>query len=256
MTTYQFLGNKYRKWYFKIIQHARDHLNTVGERHHIVPRSLGGSNDEANLVLLSYRQHFICHRLLTKMTAGTDRSKMAYAFLAMCMNHRTLFNSYTYDYLKRAVIAAWSDEEFRSHQSEIRKKIWSDPELLARHSAISKSKWTDEKREEFAKAIAEAWQRPDYRDTLSESRRAMWQDPEFQQRMSQTHKELWQTEKHRSTMQIRDERHKQLWKDPEYRERQRKSRSASWTPERKAAHAEKISKKAAEKRAAKQALLA
>ena len=34
---------------------------------HVVPKCLGGSNDTSNLVSLTYREHFICHKLLCKM---------------------------------------------------------------------------------------------------------------------------------------------------------------------------------------------
>lgn len=37
------------------------------ERHHIQPRSLGGGDEESNLVDLSAREHYICHLLLTRM---------------------------------------------------------------------------------------------------------------------------------------------------------------------------------------------
>lgn len=35
------------------------------EKHHILPRCLNGSNDKENLVLLTAREHYICHKLLT-----------------------------------------------------------------------------------------------------------------------------------------------------------------------------------------------
>lgn len=49
------------------------------ERHHIVPRSLGGSNDASNLVRLTAREHAVCHLMLVRMTEGTARKKMAFA---------------------------------------------------------------------------------------------------------------------------------------------------------------------------------
>lgn len=40
------------------------------ERHHILPRSLSGSNDSSNLVCLTAREHFLAHVLLAKMHGG------------------------------------------------------------------------------------------------------------------------------------------------------------------------------------------
>jgi hypothetical protein len=80
-----FIDNKYTRWYYDIINRAqtRAFLTSYSETHHIIPRSLGGSNDKSNLVNLTAREHFISHWLLTKMTTGSDRYKMAYAFGAM-----------------------------------------------------------------------------------------------------------------------------------------------------------------------------
>jgi hypothetical protein len=49
------------------------------EKHHIVPRSHGGSNKKDNLITLTPRQHFIAHRMLWKAYGGS----MARAFFLM-----------------------------------------------------------------------------------------------------------------------------------------------------------------------------
>jgi uncharacterized protein YdiU (UPF0061 family) len=51
------------------------------ELHHIHPASLGGSDDKSNLVLLTYREHYLAHLLLTKIYS--NEPKMHYAFLCM-----------------------------------------------------------------------------------------------------------------------------------------------------------------------------
>ena len=66
-----YLDNKYTKWYYNIIESAKaSPFDGYTEKHHIIPKSLGGSNDPSNLVVLSARQHFICHWLLTKMVSS------------------------------------------------------------------------------------------------------------------------------------------------------------------------------------------
>lgn len=81
-----YLLNKYTAWYKSIILAAQFRV-TDGyvERHHIVPKSLGGSNRKDNLVKLTAREHFVCHWLLTKMTEGKARSKMWLALSKMCV---------------------------------------------------------------------------------------------------------------------------------------------------------------------------
>lgn len=83
------LTNKYSKLYTKITDKAKQRI-TEGytELHHIIPQSLGGSNDKENLVYLTAREHFICHWLLIKMTEGEDRSRMLYALNGMKAENR------------------------------------------------------------------------------------------------------------------------------------------------------------------------
>jgi hypothetical protein len=44
------------------------------------PNRWEGMMKKSNLVLLTAKEHVICHHLLTKCTEGSDRSKMNYAF--------------------------------------------------------------------------------------------------------------------------------------------------------------------------------
>tara|TARA_R110000868_G_scaffold399212_1_gene672885 strand:- start:761 stop:1393 length:633 start_codon:yes stop_codon:yes gene_type:complete len=79
-----FKNNKYRLWHNNIIAKAKNRtLDCYKEKHHILPRSLGGSNDKSNLVELTAREHFIVHMLLCKFTVGEARRSMLYAFKAM-----------------------------------------------------------------------------------------------------------------------------------------------------------------------------
>ena len=87
MNSTNFIENKYKKWYFSIIENAknRTYIHSKYEKHHIIPSSLGGNNSPDNIVLLTFREHFICHHLLTKFTESLDRSKMCNA-LRLMMN--------------------------------------------------------------------------------------------------------------------------------------------------------------------------
>lgn len=85
-----FIDSKYTTWYFNIVEAASSRLMTEGEKHHIIPRSLGGTNNKENIVKLTYREHFICHWLLTKMVVGSDKNKMCYAL--HCMGRSSRFH--------------------------------------------------------------------------------------------------------------------------------------------------------------------
>lgn len=63
----------YKKIYFQIIRNRRNNplskrsCGEAGEVHHIIPRSFGESDLDANLVRLSAREHFVVHFLLYKI---------------------------------------------------------------------------------------------------------------------------------------------------------------------------------------------
>ena len=72
-----YLQNKYTHWYCQIITRARTrHIQGYVEHHHIIPRSLGGKDNQGNIVALTAREHFVCHLMLTRMTTGQHRNKM------------------------------------------------------------------------------------------------------------------------------------------------------------------------------------
>ena len=56
------------------------------ERHHVVPKSLGGSNEPSNLVYMTGKAHFVAHHLLFKIHGV---GPMASAFWAMCTMDKT-----------------------------------------------------------------------------------------------------------------------------------------------------------------------
>lgn len=70
----------YQKIYDAIIEKAklRDEIECYYEKHHIIPKSLGGLDSIENLVKLTFKEHFVCHRLLTKIYP--KENKMHYAF--------------------------------------------------------------------------------------------------------------------------------------------------------------------------------
>ena len=79
-----FKENKYTKYYFSIINNCTNRvIKGYTENHHIVPKSLGGTDDDTNIVRLTAREHYICHRLLAKMTSGKFMTAMIFAVWSM-----------------------------------------------------------------------------------------------------------------------------------------------------------------------------
>jgi hypothetical protein len=107
-------AEKYQKIHDRLIERARSRtLLVYFERHHIQPKSLGGSDEPSNLVRLTYREHFLVHWLLTKLVpVGRDRQKMVGALFAVTMPARSFHQD------QARPVAGW--------QIEIAKRLLKD----------------------------------------------------------------------------------------------------------------------------------
>jgi hypothetical protein len=128
-----FNDSKYAKWYFSI---CSKNYAGITERHHIIPKSLGGTDDEENLVSLSPKAHFICHWLLTKMMVDKKhKEKMYYAFNFMLLKPKDLKEkryypcSRVYDIAKKyfQLNNPNNHDNVRKKISDARKRAWKNP---------------------------------------------------------------------------------------------------------------------------------
>lgn len=119
----------YRKIYEQI---TNSRLNNIPsgykERHHILPKSIGGGDEINNLVYLTAREHFICHYLLTKMfKEGTfEWYKMNHAFMFMKSDNserERYFNSKLYDSKRINFSKVMSESQEGSKNSQFG-RIW------------------------------------------------------------------------------------------------------------------------------------
>lgn len=98
----------YKKLYDSIIKNRQNNpIKGYKERHHIIPKCLGGTDEQENLVDLTAREHFLCHYILTKMYDKNtiEWYKMHHAFMMMkcsSLNHNRYFNSHLYSYCKES----------------------------------------------------------------------------------------------------------------------------------------------------------
>jgi hypothetical protein len=148
-----YLTNKYTKWYNNIILKAQTRVNDFDyyEIHHILPKSLGGTNAVANLVRLTAKEHFVCHRLLAKMTIGKAKLSMAYAVWQMTRpnnKNRYKCTAKTYEALKIQLsnsrlgipMSEETKQKLRKPKSEEHKKKLSKPKSEEHKKKLSESK--------------------------------------------------------------------------------------------------------------------
>jgi hypothetical protein len=131
------LENKYHRWYRDIVAKGGDVSDYV-EKHHILPKALGGSNKKINFISVTPENHFLLHWLLTKFTEGRDRYLMLHAFASMTAHKRLrCFASWRYGAAKRA-------------NTEVQKKLLEDPEY-------------------FEKTLGQRWASPKAREIQSKT---------------------------------------------------------------------------------------
>lgn len=152
------IHNKYLKWYIDIVLNAtkenRFKANEMYyEKHHILPKSYwpDHNKDKNNTVLLTAREHFLCHRLLTKCTKDVLYYKMLSAFWRMLNfqggnKEKPIFSSKIYE-STRILFSDYRKNVFR-HTKESAKKC-SRPGKL---NGMYGRKRTKEEKEIFIKS--------------------------------------------------------------------------------------------------------
>jgi hypothetical protein len=156
-----FKENKYTKIYYQLIDKRQKNLllksDVYCEKHHIIPKSLGGSNDENNFVNLLPREHFIAHLLLTKMVIEQDYViKMNWALHRMCYSSVDYFNSKDYDWYRRKHVNFLKDhhpsKRIPGRNQKIRELVtasWENNEERRRNTAKTLKNWQISNREQF-----------------------------------------------------------------------------------------------------------
>lgn len=95
----------YNKIYKQLINRAKDReLITYSEKHHIVPKCLGGGDEIENLVKLTPEEHYLAHQLLVKIYP--EEPRLVYAVWRMIYgdSEYVLRNNKTYGWLRRKYI--------------------------------------------------------------------------------------------------------------------------------------------------------
>lgn len=83
----------YEAHYNRMIERARNRmLSGYKERHHILPRCMGGSNDASNLVDLTASEHFVAHQLLVKVYPWNTKLIFALNWMAHRCNNNKVYS--------------------------------------------------------------------------------------------------------------------------------------------------------------------
>jgi hypothetical protein len=111
----------YQRIYNEIVNSAKGRgldkslIHYYTEKHHIIPKCVGGDNSSNNLVLLTGREHYLCHWLLWRI--NKDNKLLFYPFHMMTFLNTTKSGNKRYE-LK---LSSKQYDKIRSQLSEIKK---------------------------------------------------------------------------------------------------------------------------------------
>jgi len=155
----EYKNNKYSKWYFSLVN-SKKYKNTSDylEKHHIIPKSLGGTDAEENLVYLTAREHYVAHLLLVKMLQGKCKKSMSYA-LWMMTNASTQHQK---RYVPNSKLYEFARKNFVSSQKGHKPTIIRQPEEAKKKlSKIMKAKMAELTPEEMRERLLKSFHNPE-----------------------------------------------------------------------------------------------
>jgi hypothetical protein len=118
----------YKKHYNILIERAKNRiLNGYSEKHHIIPRCMGGIDDPSNLVRLTPEEHFVAHQLLVKIYPNIPEISMAARY--MCYGNN--FNGGR----KNNKLFGWLRRKHAEAMKEINIGKKQSPELIEKRIA-------------------------------------------------------------------------------------------------------------------------
>ena len=116
----------------RVILKKKDDNFVYYDNHHIIPACLNGSDDQFNRQLLTDKEHYVCHKLLTYIYPGNRKLGCAFHFMTFGKNNKNgshIKSARDYAYARELMRLIPMSEETRQkfknrkHSEETKKKI-------------------------------------------------------------------------------------------------------------------------------------
>ena len=135
--------------------------NEYYERHHIIPKCMGGNNDKENLIDLLAREHFIAHQLLAKENPDNKQLVHAWALMSRVNNHNGKYEvtPEEYEAARKAYISLikgrqLSEEHRRKIGNATRGHIVPESARQAVAKANANRVWSQKSRQKVSNAMS------------------------------------------------------------------------------------------------------
>lgn len=93
-------------------------LDGYVEKHHIVPKCMGGTDDKDNIAILTAREHFVCHQLLVKIFPNEYGLVKAANMMCAANVHVGRINNRLYEWLRIKLSLAMSESQMGEKNSQ------------------------------------------------------------------------------------------------------------------------------------------
>ena len=138
----------YQFHYNLLIQRAQERSILPGEyfeKHHIVPKCMGGTNDKDNLVKLFPEEHYVAHQLLVKIFPENNKLVWAAHRLTSGRDYQ-IRNNKLYGWIRRKVQKI---NQSKVLSDETKQKL-RDANLGKKHSQVTKDLISSRQKEDYA----------------------------------------------------------------------------------------------------------
>ncbi len=175
------------------------------ERHHIIPKCMGGTNDDDNLIDLFAREHFEAHRLLALENPEND--KLTYAWHMMAVRRKDgrdyQLSPEEYEEAKIAFVNMISGEnspwygkhlpdEMKSIISERVKELWNNEEYrLNQVEKHKKENLSEESISNIKRAAKERANQPEFIERQRYLQKQRMSIPTYKEQISQSLREVF-----------------------------------------------------------------
>jgi len=178
----------YEKIYNEIVERGKARkLKGYKEKHHIIPKCLGGTNDNNNLVELTAKEHFICHKLLTEIYPNENGLHYAVRMLANMKTTRGreyIIGAREYQRLKENIVVS---KKTRNKISKIHKgKLVSDSTRILIGNSSKGRIPTDETRIKMSKSRMNYIQSEETKQKISKSNTGQKRTKETRENISKS----------------------------------------------------------------------
>ena len=122
------------------------------ENHHIIPRCMNGNNDSSNMVLLTAREHYICHKLLTYIYPTNRKIICAFFYMTNSKKNKHIKSARDFSYAKELIstIAIPEHQKIKQRNLMLGKIPWNKgkkniySEDVIKTQSEKRKKWIEE----------------------------------------------------------------------------------------------------------------